>query len=216
MKRVILPAAVLACVCAVVWLNAVRRHGANSAAEFDYYLLSLSWAPNYCASHPNDHSLECSAGQRAGFVLHGLWPQSNAGRPPENCAPASPVSAATVRHMLQYFPSRGLIQHEWATHGVCTGLSAQEYFGKVEQAYGAIKVPDPYRTLEQSRSLSVQEIERSFAAANGAPAAAFRVSCHARELVGIEACLDKALRYQACTAGARECPAPQVLMRPVR
>ncbi len=215
MKRVILPAAVLACLCAVVWLNAVRRHSPNSAGEFDYYLLSLSWAPNYCAAHPNDHSIECRVGQRAGFVLHGLWPQSNAGRA-ENCAPASPVSDEMVRHMLQYLPSRGLIQHEWAAHGVCTGLSAQEYFGKLEQAYTAIKVPDPYRALEQSRSLRVQEIERSFAAANGAPAGAFRVSCHAGELVGVEACLDKELRYQACTAGARDCPAPQVWMRPVR
>src|SRR5256885_7701810 len=32
----------------------------NSSSKFDYYLLSLSWAPNYCANHPNDNSTERS------------------------------------------------------------------------------------------------------------------------------------------------------------
>ena len=62
------------------------RHRKAAATQtqgsFDYYLLSLSWAPNYCAEHPGDNSSECRAGNHKGFVLHGLWPQSNEGPPP--------------------------------------------------------------------------------------------------------------------------------------
>lgn len=216
MSRVKLPATMLACFSATVCLYAVRHHPANPGGPFDYYILSLSWAPNYCAGHPNDHSIECRVGKHANFVLHGLWPQLNDGQQPTNCVPASPVSSAMVHHMLLYFPSRGLIQHEWATHGTCSGLSAQEYFGQVEQAYTAVRVPEAYRSLDHDQTLGVKDIERSFAEVNGASAGAFRVSCHARELVGVEVCLTKDLEYQACTSSRRECPASEVLMRSVQ
>ena len=118
--------------------------------------------------------------------------------------------------MLQYFPSRGLIQHEWATHGTCSGFSSADYFGKVEQAFNAVKIPDQYRSVDRDQQLSVREIEQSFASANNGPADAFRISCHGGELVGVEVCLNKDLQYRACTASARECPVAQVLMRPVK
>jgi ribonuclease T2 len=117
--------------------------------------------------------------------------------------------------MLQYFPSRGLIQHEWTTHGSCSGFSSVDYFGKVEQAFNMVKIPDQYRDLDRGRQLSVREIEQSFASTNDGPAGAFRISCHAGELMGVEVCLNKDLQYQACTESARECPTAQVLMRPV-
>jgi ribonuclease T2 len=217
MKRVMAPVAVCLCFSVALYLAAVKQHhGAHADGRFDYYLLSLSWAPNYCAGHPDNHSIECRTGKHANFVLHGLWPQANSGQPPTNCGSARPVAAATLRHMLDYYPSRGLIQHEWATHGTCSGLSAADYFGKVEQAFTAVKVPDQYRGLDRSQKLSVKEIEQSFASANNADAGAFRVSCHAGEMVDLEVCLTKDLQYQACTSSARECPSAQVLMRPVK
>ena len=154
--------------------------------------------------------------KRLGFVVHGLWPQGETSRGPEHCGPASPVSQAIVQATLNYIPSESLIQHEWATHGTCSGLSAQEYFGQVEQAYTAVRVPEAYRSLDHDQTLGVKEIERSFAEVNGAPAAAFRVSCHDGELVGVEVCLSKDLEYQACTSGQRECRASEVLMRGVQ
>ncbi len=186
------------------------------AGQFDYYVLSLSWGPNYCAGHPSDHSKECQAGGHVGFVLHGLWPQTSAGRPPLSCTDVSPVSAETTRRMLEYFPDRGMVQHEWSTHGSCSGLSADEYFSKMEQAYKAIKVPDQFRSLNNSSTLPVKQIEKSFADANGAPANAFRLSCHAGELVNLEACLSKDLQYQACTQSLHDCSSQQLLMRAVK
>ena len=193
-----------------------RQPAAPPPGQFDYYVLSLSWAPNYCAGHPGDHSNECKTGGHAGFVLHGLWPQTTVGRPPLSCENVSPVSAETVRRMMEYFPDRGLIQHEWQAHGSCSGLDAQEYFGKMEQAFKATKVPDQYRTLDHSQTLPIKQIEKAFADANNAPANAFRVSCHAGELVNLEACLNKDLQYQACTQSVHDCSTPQLLMRGVR
>src|SRR6185312_13476093 len=89
----------------------------NAPVSFDYYLLSLSWAPSYCAEHPTDKSKECKPGNHTAFVLHGLWPSNNEGKQPVSCEKTKPVPARVVQHMMQYFPSRALIHHEWVRHG---------------------------------------------------------------------------------------------------
>jgi ribonuclease T2 len=196
-----------------------RRHKSASSqkqGDFNYYLLSLSWAPNYCADHPGDNSSECRSGNHKGFVLHGLWPQSNEGQPPMSCQPARPVAADIVRHMLEYYPSRGLIQHEWEKHGTCSGLSAQDYFAKVEQAFKSVQPSDQFKDLSSDRSLAPKDVDQSFAESNHAPADAFRISCHARELVGVEVCMSKDLKIQSCSRSLRECPASSVLMHPLK
>ena len=194
-----------------------RHHPAeNTAGSFDYYLLSLSWAPAYCADHPNDNSTECRSSQHTAFVLHGLWPQSQSGAPPENCGTASPVSQQIVRRMLTYFPSAGLIQHEWAKHGTCSGLPANDYFAKAEEAFKAVQVPETYKKLGQQQSLAPRDIESSFARANHTSDDAFRISCHDGELVGVEVCMSKALQFQACSHSVRDCPAGQVKVLPPR
>ena len=193
-----------------------HRHDddSSSGGNFDYYLLSLSWAPNYCAGHPTDHSSECRTGGHTAFVLHGLWPQANSGPPPMSCSTASPVATDTVDHMMNFMPSRSLIQHEWQKHGTCTGLAAQDYFSQVEQAFRKIHVPDPYRSLDHEQQADVSDIEKTFADVNSAPPQAFRISCHGGDLVSVEVCLDKNLQFQSCTRSVRECPVGQVDMRP--
>ena len=130
-----------------------------------------------------------------------------------SCSTASPVAAETVDHMLNFMPSRGLIQHEWQEHGTCSGLSAHEYFAKAEQAFRNLQVPEQYQKANHQQQLKVSDLEKSFADANHAPPEAFRVSCHAGELVSLEVCVDKDLQYQGCTQSVRECPVNQVDMR---
>jgi ribonuclease T2 len=193
--------------------NAKKKH-TRQPARFDYYLLSLSWAPNFCAGHPGDHSSECTAGNHTAFVLHGLWPQSNSGATPLSCAPASPVAKSIADHMLELMPTRALIQHEWEKHGTCSGLSAADYFSNVENAFKSVKVPHQYPALTQDQELAVSDLEASFAGENHAPGSAFRISCHGGDLVGLEVCFNKDLEFQACTKTVRECPGNQVLLRP--
>jgi ribonuclease T2 len=193
-----------------------HHNDSEGGGQFDYYLLSLSWAPNYCASHPSDNSSECKIGGHTAFVLHGLWPQPNSGPPPMSCSTANPVATATVEHMLNLMPTRSLIQHEWQKHGTCSGLSAQDYFAKVEQAFKEVQVPDQYRNLNHEQHSSLPDVEKSFADVNHAPREAFRISCHAGDLVSIEVCMDKNLQYQSCTLSVRECPVSEVEMRPLQ
>ena len=212
MKRVLVCVVLVA--LALYTAGLARRHrktGTPDSAKFDYYLLSLSWAPNYCAGHPGDRSAECKPGNHTGFVLHGLWPSSN-GDPmqPVNCAPARPVASDIVRHMLEYFPDTGLIQHEWEKHGTCSGLPAAQYFVQVEQAYKSVHAPQRYIALDREQTIDVQQIEQDFSSANHAPEAAFRVSCHTGDLAGVEICLRKDLKYQTCPRTARECRSQQV------
>lgn len=201
-----------------VWAKKHRHKTDNDSgnATFDYYLLSLSWAPNYCASHPSDHSSECQVGNHKAFVLHGLWPQAESGPPPKECGPASPVAHEVVDHMLEYMPSAGLVQHEWREHGVCSGLSSREYFAQVEQAFKSVQVPAGLQSLNQGKSLDVAEIESQFAAANHAAKESFRVSCYDGHLVAVEGCMDKSLHLRACSHSVRECRAGQVQMEAVR
>jgi len=197
-----------------------HRSSANSAdntpGHFDYYLLSLSWAPEFCATHTSSaSSSECDPRRHFGFVVHGLWPQNNDGSYPLDCAPASPVGQPTVQHMLAIMPARGLIQHEWAEHGTCSGLPPQDYFADIEKAFGIVKIPPEYRTPAQTMSASPSDIEQKFAAANHAPGGAFRVSCSHAEFVALEVCLTKDLQYRECGSSVRECRTRQVAVPPV-
>ena len=48
------------------------------AGDFDYFLLTLSWAPEFCERNPNGRkSAECASNQHRGLGVHGLWPQYN-------------------------------------------------------------------------------------------------------------------------------------------
>lgn len=203
--------------CATLSLVALPKHHQASTSQpgdFDYYLLSVSWAPNYCEDHPS-HSGECRPGAGKAFVLHGLWPQSETGRYLQNCADAPPVASDIVNRMLNYMPTASLVQHEWQTHGTCSGLSAQDYFDKVEQAFRNLQIPQAYQQLPQQQKVGVQALEQAFASANSTTAGAFRVSCHIGELVNVEACLSKDLQFQSCKGtGVRQCNTSQVQMLP--
>jgi ribonuclease T2 len=217
----LLAAATLTCLLAVNAAHARshRKREQNRGTTFAYYLLSLSYAPDFCAQPAGDKDpRECGAGRHVGFIVHGLWPQGESGRGPERCGSASPVSGDTVRVMLNYIPTESLIQHEWANHGTCSGLSAADYFAAVRKARDAVTIPDDLKQPAQPLQLSPAEIESRLAAANPRfPKEAFRVSCYRNgELQEARICFNKDLSPRACTASAGECVAGSVRIRPVR
>ncbi len=135
------------------------------------------------------------------------------------CPARPPVrwQSATVDHMLNFMPSRGLIQHEWQKHGTCSGLSAQDYFAKAEQAYTHVQVPEQYRKLNQRAAVSTCRIwKRALPrpTMRQSRLSAFRVM--RADLVSLEVCVDKNLQYRSCTQSVRECPVSQVDMQPPR
>lgn len=185
-------------------------------ADFDYFLLTLSWAPEFCATNPNRRtSAECDAKKHMGLVVHGLWPQYDNGKWPQDCAGAPPVASATVDHMIPIMPGAQLIQHEWAKHGTCSGLSTQDYFGEIERLYKGLQVPDNFKKPSSSSEAAPIDIEQKFAAANNAPKAAFRISCPQNDFSAVEICLSKDFQYRACPNTLKECRANKIEVRPV-
>jgi len=190
--------------------------GENVPGQFDYYLLTLSWAPQFCATNPNGRgTAECNPSKHMGLVVHGLWPQYNNGKWPQDCSSTPPVSSSMVNHMLPMMPGKQLIQHEWAKHGTCSGLSVKDYFGSIEKLYSGLSVPDDFKKPADSAQTSPGDIEAAFATANNAPKEAFRVSCPQQDFSAVQACLDKDLNYMACPATQRDCRADQIQVRPV-
>ena len=95
------------------------------------YTLAVRWAPQYCHANARDRDakFECGSGNRFGFTLHGLWPDGVGKDWPQYCAATPLLPSATIKGMMCKTPSAQLIQHEWAKHGTCTGLTAAGYFG---------------------------------------------------------------------------------------
>jgi len=205
----------LACSLASTSLGQQKKHQ-PSPSTFDYYLLTLSWAPEFCATNPSQRSsAECDPKKHIGLVVHGLWPQYNNGQWPQDCASTPPVSSAIVNQMLPIMPGSSLIQHEWAKHGTCSGLAVDQYFAAIEKLYNKLNVPDDFKKPSGSGETGPSDIERKFAAANHAPQAAFRVWCPQNEFSAVDICLTKDFQYQACPNTVKECRASQVKVLPV-
>ena len=179
-----------------------------AGSGFDFYLLNLSWSPEYCYSHPS--GAECGA--HAGFVLHGLWPQNNDGSYPENCSNApGPSDAGQYRDL---YPEPGLLMHEWRAHGTCSGLSADAFFATARRAYEGIKIPAALAQLQQTTAMPPEEILEQFTAANpGLGRESLALSCGRNYLTAVEVCLDKRLHPVAC-ARVRSCGARTVRVLP--
>jgi ribonuclease T2 len=195
------------------------RRNNRPAREFSYYVLSLSYAPNFCDQPGgNKDPRECGLQRRIGFVVHGLWPQGESSRGPENCGRARPVAQETVRAMLRYMPSESLIQHEWAAHGTCSGLNANGYFSAVRKARDATVIPADLVEPARRAQFPLEELEAKFAAANPAyPRNAFRASCYRDgELQEIRVCFGKDLSPRPCSLSAGRCSLANVTILPVR
>ena len=181
---------------------------ATSGSSFDYYLLNLSWSPEYCQGHPT--ATECAA--RATFVLHGLWPENMDGSYPESCTSAP--GPADPGEYKDIYPDPGLLQHEWQKHGTCSGLSADAYFQAARTAFRAVIVPGPLENLKSEISLTPGQIIDLFAASNPRiPVSSFALSCGHNDLTAVEICLDKSMNPISCTA-VRSCRAQTVRITP--
>jgi ribonuclease T2 len=188
----------------------------NQVGDFDYYLVSLSWSPAYCVSHPQDQR-QCG-GRGFGFVLHGLWPQKSAGGYPEECVGKAGPSATAVQRALAFMPSEKLIKHEWQKHGTCSGLSGDEYLALADRAFGSIQIPAGFQAPDRVRDLSADQIVAEFVAANpGLPKDSLSLRCSGKELEEVRVCVSTELKPSTCGKGVRsQCGRDLIQVRSVR
>jgi ribonuclease T2 len=119
--------------------------------------------------------------------------------------------------MLDIMPSTGLIRHEWATHGTCTGLSQADYFTLTRMAFETVEIPAQYRAAPDTRPVDPDSVEAAFTAINpGLPANAIAVTCDRRFLRDVRICMTRDLSgFVACPeVDANDCSKRQAVMPP--
>jgi ribonuclease T2 len=181
------------------------------SSKFDYYLLALSWSPEYCHSHSSN--AQCAADKHFGFVVHGLWPEYKSGSGPQHCG--NQPGLTDPGRMLDIMPDLGLIQHEWTTHGTCSGLAAEGYFSLVRKAFNSIKQPPQLAAARSQQTLPPRQIKQDFEKVNpGLDDSAIMINCASNYLQAVEICLTKNLQPMTCPA-PHDCRASTVRVPPV-
>ena len=172
-----------------------------SAADFDFYVLSLSWSPSWCSTNDRDGSTaQCDGRRPYTFIAHGLWPQNERGWP-EYCQSREPerVPQALARQYYDIIPSAGLAGHEWRKHGTCSGLNQRVYFETLRAAYKKIRLPPSIFDGRIARRLATDDIESLFVRANpGLAREGIAVGCDRGQLSEIRICMSKSLGFRAC------------------
>ena len=197
-----------------------RYEPRGEPGKFDYYVLSLSWSPDYCASPAGARDrLQCAGPRKYGFVVHGLWPQYERGSPQDCTTDPLNLPAPLKRDVLEIMPSERLVQHEWRKHGTCSGLTPPQYFESILATWANVRIPNELKNLTKAEvEFSPAEIERKFIAANaGLKMNMLSVSCNSRFLKEVRVCLDKNFKFRACSAPVeRGCQMSKIIVRPIR
>jgi ribonuclease T2 len=192
----------------LITLPSARAQHKGEPGHFDFYLMNLSWSPEFCSIE--GASPECAA--RPGFILHGLWTQNNDGSYPVFCS-EQPAPADLSRN-LDITPDIALLQHEWAKHGTCSGVGPESFFAMEHQAFRSLKIPQQFQHIDQEISLAPTAILDLFAQANpNFPQGSILLSCGGNHLTAIEACFAKNLKPIVCR-GLRSCRANSVKITP--
>ncbi len=191
-------------------------------ASFDYYVLALSWSPDYCATSGNDDPQQCSLGKKLGFVLHGLWPQYERGYP-SNCSTVKLTPDVKAKYAGLY-PSPALYDHEWEKHGTCSGLAPDQYLALSKNLKGLVTIPQAYRAPEKPVRVTTAQLRKEFVQANtNLPDTSLAVMCSGsgRFLQELYVCFSVDGQPRACSReiqneAAKSCQNPDLLVRNVR
>ncbi len=202
----------------LLWPLAAAAEG-ETAGEFDYYVMALSWSPSWCAREGDArNSPQCDPIHDHGFTLHGLWPQFERGYPSNCRTTAADPSRRETREMADIMGTGGLAWHQWKKHGRCTGLSSRNYFALSREAYGSVTRPEIFRKLPESYDLPPKVIEEAFLEANPTLLpAGVTITCKSGFLAEVRICLNRDLTPRNSGRDVqRDCSAVAITMDPIR
>ena len=187
------------------------------AGEFDYYVLALSWSPNWCALE-GDARDAAQCNDDYGWTLHGLWPQFHQGWPSYCKTSERAPSRGMTRRMEDIMGSAGLAWHQWKKHGTCSGLSASDYYALSRQAYEGIKRPSVFRKLDKQVRLPARVVEDAFLKENPDLAAdGLTITCRDGFIQEARVCLSRDLQPVPCGRDViRDCSLDKARFDPLR
>ncbi len=156
--------------------------------SFDFYVLSLSWSPEFCDSHPRER--QCGRGY--GLVLHGVWPQYQSGYP-QSCRKTR-MPARLAREFADLYPSEKLVFHEWKKHGTCSELTPRAYLQFSQKLKQGFIEPTALKNLTKPLRTTATQLKQQIVSTNpylNSEAIAFSCAGSGRFLQEIYVCLDK-------------------------
>ena len=203
----------------LVALAGMARAEGERAGDFDYYVMSLSWSPTWCALEGDRRgSPQCDADADFGWVLHGLWPQYDQGWPSYCPTSERNPSRSDTAAEADLFGTSGNAWHQWNKHGRCTGLSARDYYRLAREAYGRIERPEIFRRLDDPIRLPASVVEDAFLELNGTLSPdQITITCKAGRIQEARVCLTRDLELTDCGSGVdRDCRMQDALFDPIR
>ena len=197
-------------------LTSAAHAKGERAGEFDYYVMALSWSPNWCALEGEAKgSPQCA--QDHGWVLHGLWPQYHRGWPAFCPTPEPQPPRSLTNTMADIMGTSGLAWYQWKKHGVCSGLSARAYYELSRKAYDSVVRPEVFRKLDRAVKLPASVVEDAFIKANPSLSRdMITITCRANHIQEARICLSKDLAPVPCGRDvSRDCQMKDALFEPI-
>ncbi len=191
----------------------------EQAGDFDYFVLSLSWSPNWCALEGAARAApQCDPDRDLGWVLHGLWPQYETGWPSYCRSAQADPSRAETAAMADVFGSADAAWYQWKKHGRCVGSTPANYFAAARRAYEAVNRPEVFRKLDDPVKLPASVVEAAFLQANrGWSADMVTITCKSGRIQEARICLTKDLEPRICGPDVvRDCTMSDALFDPIR
>jgi len=207
--------------CLTLLLPAARPAHAEGdpAGDFDYYVMALSWSPNWCALEGDDRrDPQCDDGLGLTFTLHGLWPQYDDGYPSYCRTTQRDPSRIESEAMADIMAGSGLAWYQWKKHGRCAGLPAADYYALMRRAYASVKIPPVFAKISKDLTVPASVIEGAFLESNPSLARdQVTVTCQSGMIQEVRICLTTDLTPRRCGPDViRDCTLPDAALEAVR
>lgn len=209
---------ILLALAAMCWAASVRAEG-ESAGDFDYYVMSLSWSSAWCALEGDARDdPQCDTGRGLTFVLHGLWPQYEDGWPSYCRTGERDPSRSETAAMADIMGGAGPAFYQWKKHGRCSGLSPVDYFAVARLALETFRIPALFSRVSKPLTVPASVVEGAFLEANpGLVANQITITCKDGLIQEVRLCLTPELQPRSCGRDVvRDCQLTDAVLEPVR
>ncbi len=193
------------------------RADGERAGDFDYYVLSLSWSPNWCKLEGDARDSE-QCDRDLGWVVHGLWPQYEDGWPAYCPTTARAPSRQMTAAQADIFGAGGAAWYQWKKHGVCSGLEADVYYDLAREAFASVNKPEVLRKIDRTFAVPASLIEEAFLQANPEwEPDMVTITCRDGHIQEARICLTTDLDPRPCAPDTRrDCTMQKALIEPIR
>jgi hypothetical protein len=122
-------------------------------------------------SEPECPLLFWSIFQRVVLGVVGIYP------PGSPCQAEITTPLAMDPEWFCFMPDPTLLNRQWITYGICSGVAPHEYFAGLEQIFRDVKIPPRFIQPNEHFRITTLEVKRAFTAVNHLEDADVAVSC---------------------------------------